>query len=146
MTDFNKIIEDGLSAIDNEVQEEEDIRQQAEYLTKQIIEKGVVRIKWENKEYESEEDRYEEYQLGVKGDNKYIMLIAYSITKAEAVSKYNQTAITPKVYTPAMFTAEYDPEYTYEQVVNTLVASFLAKLLGKFIVEELKDDELEGDE
>ena len=46
MTDFNKIIEDGLSAIDNEVQEEEDIRQQAEYLTKQIIEKGVVRIKW----------------------------------------------------------------------------------------------------
>ena len=146
MSDFNKIIEDGLSAIDNEVQEEEDIRQQAEYLTKQIIEKGVVRIKWENKEYESEEDRYEEYQLGVKGDNKYIMLIAYSITKAEAVSKYNQTAITPKVYTPAMFTAEYDPEYTYEQVVNTLVASFLAKLLGKFIVEELKDDELEGDE
>ena len=146
MTDFNKIIEDGLSAIDNEVQEEEDIRQQAEYLTKQIIEKGVVRIKWENKEYESEEDRYEEYQLGVKGDKKYIMLIAYSITKAEAVSKYNQTAITPKVYTPAMFTAEYDPEYTYEQVVNTLVASFLAKLLRKFIVEELKDDELEGDE
>ena len=146
MTDLNKIIEDGLSAIDNEVQEEEDIRQQAEYLTKQIIEKGVVRIKWENKEYESEEDRYEEYQLGVKGDKKYIMLIAYSITKAEAVSKYNQTAITPKVYTPAMFTAEYDPEYTYEQVVNTLVASFLAKLLGKFIVEELKDDELEGDE
>lgn len=141
MDDFNKIIEDGLKTIDDEVQQEEDIRQQAEYLTHQIIEKGVVRIKWENQNYENEEDRYEEYQLGVKGNKNYIMLIAYSMTKAEAIKKYNQTAVTPKVYSPAIYTAEYDPDYTYDQIVNTLVASFLAKLVGKFIVEELKDDD-----
>ena len=69
------------------------------------------------------------------------MLIAYSITKAEAIKEYNQTAVVPKVYSPAIYTAEYDPDYTYDQIVNTLVASFLAKLLGKFIVEELKDDD-----
>lgn len=141
MDDFNKIIEDGLKTIDDEVQQEEDIRQQAEYLTHQIIEKGVVRIKWENQNYENEEDRYEEYQLGVKGNKNYIMLIAYSITKAEAIKEYNQTAVVPKVYSPAIYTAEYDPDYTYDQIVNTLVASFLVKLVGKFIVEELKDDD-----
>lgn len=146
MDDFNKIIEEGLNAIDDEIQEEEDIREQAEYLTQQIIEKGSVRIKYENKQYESIEDRFEEYQLGIRSDNKYIILIAYSLTKAEYVKKYNETAFAPKVYTPAMFTADNDPDYTFEQIVNTLVASFLAKLVGKFIVEELKDDDLEGDE
>ena len=146
MDDFNKIIEEGLNAIDDEIQEEEDIREQAEYLTQQIIEKGSVRIKYENKQYESIEDRFEEYQLGIRSDKKYIVLIAYSLTKAEYVKKYNETAFAPKVYTPAMFTADNDPDYTFEQIVNTLVASFLAKLVGKFIVEELKDDDLEGDE
>lgn len=146
MDDFNKIIEDGLNAIDDEIQQEEDIRQQAEYLTKQIIEKGHVRINYENKQYENEEDRYEEYELGVKRNKNYIILVASSITKAEFVRKYNETALVPKVYTPATFIAEYDSDYTYDQIVNTLVASFLAKLVGKFIVEELKDDDLEGDE
>ena len=143
MSDFDKIIEEGLDAIDNEIQQEEDIRQQAEYLSREIIDKGSVRIKWENREYESEEDRYEEYQLGVRNNRTHVILIAYSVTKAEAVKKYNLSAVAPKVYSPAVYTAEYDHDYTYEQIVNTLVASFLAKLLGKFIVEELKDDELE---
>ena len=138
MKDIDKIIKDGLKEIDKEVKQEGDIREEAKYITKQLLENPKITIIYENEFADNEEDKYEEYELGVRYNSAKITLVALSKTKQRLVNEYNKTAFKPKIYTPMTLIADKD-DFTYEQVINTLVSAFLAKLRGEFKIEVLEE-------
>ena len=139
MFDSDKIIEEGLKSIDKEIKEEEDIREEAKYIAKKLLEYPKITINYQNEFATKEEDRFEEYELGIRNNSSKVLLIAFSNTKQRAINEYNKTAFKPKLYTPMALIADRDENFTYEQTLETLVSAFLAKLKGKFKVEVLEE-------
>lgn len=133
------IIKQGFSEIDKEIQDDEEVRKEAEYITKKLLSNPKVTVNYENEYAETLEERFEEYELGIRTSSTNVVLVALSLTKQRAVHEYNKTALKPKIYTPMILTAEVDDTYTYEQIINTLVSAFLCKLRGVFKVEVLEE-------
>lgn len=136
---INDYINSQLNQIDKDLSEDEDIRNEAEYIAKQLLNNTKVTVIYENNLATISEDRYEEYELGIRNNNSKLILVALSKTKQKAIEEYNKTAFKPKIYTPMILTADLDKSFTYEQTINTLVSAFLCKLRGKFKVEILDE-------
>lgn len=136
---INDYINNQLDQIDKDLSEDEDIRKEAEYIAKQLLNNTKVTVIYENDMATTNEDRYEEYELGIRNNNSKLILIALSKTKQKAIEEYNKTAFKPKIYTPMILTADLDKSFTYDQTINTLVSAFLCKLRGKFKVEILDE-------
>lgn len=136
---INDYINSQLDQIDKDLSEDEDIRKEAEYIAKQLLSNTKVTVMYENNLATTNEDRYEEYELGIRNNNSKLILVALSKTKQKAIEEYNKTAFKPKIYTPMILTADLDKSFTYDQTINTLVSAFLCKLRGKFKVEILDE-------
>lgn len=136
---INDYINSQLNQIDKDLSEDEDIRKEAEYIAKQLLSNTKVTVMYENNLATTNEDRYEEYELGIRNNNSKLILVALSKTKQKAIEEYNKTAFKPKIYTPMILTADLDKSFTYDQIINTLVSAFLCKLRGKFKVEILDE-------
>lgn len=136
---INDYVNSQLDQIDKDLSEDEDIRKEAEYIAKQLLNNTKVTVIYENNMATTDEDRYEEYELGIRNNNSKLILIALSKTKQRAIEEYNKTAFKPKIYTPMILTADLDKSFTYDQTINTLVSAFLCKLRGKFKVEILDE-------
>lgn len=136
---INDYVNGQLDAIDKDFSEDEEIRKEAEHISRQLLSNPKVTVMYDNQMATCDEERYEEYELGMRNSASKIILVALSKTKQKAIEDYNKTAFKPKIYTPMMLTAEVDKDFTYDQTVSTLVSAFLCKLRGKFKVEILED-------
>lgn len=159
---INDIISEGFKQIDDEVQQKNNIREQADIIIKDLLSHNY-RSKVEIK------DNYYLFLLSTGNkltkdkDNKPVKigtyaLTVYDINKVYSIQKGNNDLlsamekaknisidddsvlnVSPKTYKPFVFEVEIDERFEVEQLLNTLVSSAVAYLLDEFIVEELPD-------
>ena len=123
---IDQIIEDGLRQIDSEIQQEDDIRDQAEYLARQLAFTPMLKVSVADNVYVLAMRMVKDYK------NRQIILLA-----AEDELKKK---IYGDKYSPALYSAEFNDLFTLEENCQTLVSAFLGKVTGNFKIETLEDD------
>lgn len=123
---IDQIIEDGLRQIDSEIQQEDDIRDQAEYLARQLAFTPMLKVSVANNVYVLAMRMVKDYK------NRQIILLA-----AEDELKKK---IYGDKYSPALYSAEFNDLFTLEENCQTLVSAFLGKVTGNFKIETLEDE------
>lgn len=123
---INDFINDGIKAIDGEIKQEDDIREQAEYIARILALNPVVKVNVADSVFVLT-------MRMVKTDDKrqLIMLAAEDEMKKQ---------IYGNKYFPALYTAEYNDEFTIEENCQTLVSAFVGKTTGNFKIETLEDE------
>lgn len=121
----NKIIEEGLKAIDEETQTDEDIREISRLIKDELIRnatKGVcTKIT----------DLNGNWLLVFDVFNNKVKLMCYNETRMNIAENYR----------PLVIQGEIDEDYGPEEALEAVVTAFVAKQYNKFIVEELKDND-----
>ncbi len=123
---IDQIIEDGLRQIDSEIQQEDDIRDQAEYLARQLAFTPMLKVSVADNVYVLAMRMVKDYK------NRQIILLA-----AEDELKKK---IYGDKYSPALYSAEFNDLFTLEENCQTLVSAFLGKVTGNFKIETLEDE------
>lgn len=123
---IDQIIEDGLKQIDNEIQQEDDIRDQAEYIARQLAFTPMLRVSVADTVYVLAMRMVKDYQ------NRQIILLA--------VEDELKKKIYGDKYSPALYSAEFNDLFTLEENCQTLVSAFLGKVTGNFKIETLEDE------
>lgn len=123
---IDQIIEDGLKQIDNEIQQEDDIRDQAEYIARQLAFTPMLRVCVADTVYVLAMRMVKDYQ------NRQIILLA--------VEDELKKKIYGDKYSPALYSAEFNDLFTLEENCQTLVSAFLGKVTGNFKIETLEDE------
>ena len=123
---IDQIIEDGLRQIDSEIQQEDDIRDQAEYLARQLAFTPMLKVSVADNVYVLAMRMVKDYK------NRQIILLA-----AEDELKKK---IYGDKYSPALYSAEFNDLFTREENCQTLVSAFLGKVTGNFKIETLEDE------
>lgn len=126
--DYDKIIEEGLKAIDEETKTDEDIREISRIIKEELImntSKGLeTRITDLNGNWKLE------YAIYKRRDNRQVVGLAC----------YNETRmIMAQKYRPLILEGEIDDEFGPEEALEAVVTAFVAKQFGVFRAEELKD-------
>ena len=126
--DANKIIEEGLKAIDEEAKTDEDIRVISRLIKDELAMntyKGLeTRITDLNGNWKLAYDIYKRY------DDVYVVRLAC----------YNETRmIMAQNYRPLIIEGEVDEDFGPEEALEAVVTAFVAKQFGVFRAEELKD-------
>lgn len=122
----NEFINQGFKEIDKEVQQEYDIRDQAEYLARMLAINPVVKA--------TVMDRV--YALAMKmvklhtGEQVIILVAEDEIKKQVYGNKYS----------PAILQAEFNDNFTLEENCQTLLSAFIGKVTGNFKIETLEDE------
>ena len=121
----NDYIEEGLKAIDEETQTDEDIREISRLIKDELIRnasKGVcTKIT----------DLNGNWLLVFDVFNNKVKLMCYNETRMNIAENYR----------PLVIQGEIDEDYGSEEALEACVTAFVAKQYNKFIVEELKDNE-----
>ena len=119
----NKIIEEGLKAIDEETKTDEDIREISRLIKDELIRnasKGVeTRIT----------DLNGNWLLIFGIMNNRVKLLCYNEIRMEIAENYR----------PLIIEGEIDEDYGPEEALEAVVTAFVAKQFGVFRAEELKD-------
>lgn len=123
---IDQIIEDGLKQIDNEIQQEDDIRDQAEYIARHLAFTPMLRVCVADTVYVLAMRMVKDYQ------NRQIILLA--------VEDELKKKIYGDKYSPALYSAEFNDLFTLEENCQTLVSAFLGKVTGNFKIETLEDE------
>lgn len=123
---IDQIIEDGLKQIDNEIQQEDDIRDQAEYIARQLAFTPMLKVCVADTVYVLAMRMVKDYQ------NRQIILLA--------VEDELKKKIYGDKYSPALYSAEFNDLFTLEENCQTLVSTFLGKVTGNFKIETLEDE------
>jgi len=123
---IDQIIEDGLKQIDNEIQQEDDIRDQAEYIARQLAFTPMLKVCVADTVYVLAMRMVKDYQ------NRQIILLA--------VEDELKKKIYGDKYSPALYSAEFNDLFTLEENCQTLVSAFLGKVTGNFKIETLEDE------
>lgn len=123
---IDQIIEDGLKQIDNEIQQEDDIRDQAEYIARQLAFTPMLKVSVADTIYVLAMRMVKDYQ------NRQIILLA--------VEDELKKKIYGDKYSPALYSAEFNDLFTLEENCQTLVSAFLGKVTGNFKIETLEDE------
>ena len=128
--DANKIIEEGLKAIDEETKTDEDIREISRLIKDELIRNSAKGL--ETRITDLNGNWKLEYAIYKRRDNTTVVGLAC----------YNETRMlmAPK-YRPLVIEGEVDENFGPEEALEAVVTMFVAKQFGKIIVEELKDDE-----
>lgn len=128
--DANKIIEEGLKAIDEETKTDEDIREISRLIKDELIRNSAKGL--ETRITDLNGNWKLEYAIYKRRDNITVVGLAC----------YNETRMlmAPK-YRPLILEGEVDENFGPEEALEAVVTMFVAKQFGKIIVEELKDDE-----
>ena len=125
--EIDKFIEQNLEEIDNELKLEYDIRDQAEYLARMLAINPVVKAVVADKTFALTMKRVKLYN-----NKQIIILVAEDVAKKE---------IYGNRYSPAIYQAEFNDEFTIEENCQTLLSAFIGKASGNFKIETLEEDE-----
>lgn len=121
----NDYIEEGLKAIDEETQTDEDIREISRLIKDELIRNASKGI--------------ETHITDLNGN----WTLIFNIMQNKVVLYcYNEARMDiAENYRPLVIQGEIDKDYGPEEALEACVTMFVAKQFGKIIVEELKDDE-----
>ena len=121
----NDYIEEGLKAIDEETQTDEDIRDISRLIKDELIRNASKGI--------------ETHITDLNGN----WTLIFNIMQNKVVLYcYNEARMDiAENYRPLVIQGEIDEDYGPEEALEAVVTAFVAKQFDKFIVEELKDNE-----
>lgn len=122
----DEFINDGLKEIDQEIKQEYDIRDQAEYVARMLAINPIVKVNVNERVYNLIMKMHK-----LPTGQQLITLLAEDEGKK---------AIYGNRYTPAMYNAEFNDEFTLEENCQTLVSAFIGNVTGKLKIETLKDE------
>lgn len=123
---INQMIEDGLKQINSEIKQEDDIRDQAEYIARQLAFNSKLRITVADTVYVLAMRMVKDYQ------QRQLILLA--------VEDELKKKLYGDKYSPALYTAEFNDLFTLEENCQTLISTFLGKVTGNIKIEELEDE------
>jgi hypothetical protein len=127
--DANKIIEEGLKAIDEETKTDEEIREISRLIKDELIRNASKGL--------------ETRITDLNGNWKLTYAIyrrQYDNAMVVGLACYNETRMlmAPK-YRPLILEGEVDEDFGPEEALEAVVTAFVAKQFGVFKAEELKD-------
>lgn len=122
----NEFIQEGLKEIDKEVQQEYDIRDQAEYLARMLALNPVVKANVMDRTYVLAMK-----MVKLHTGEQIIILVAEDELKKQLYGNK---------YSPAILQAEFNDEFTIEENCQTLLSAFIGKVTGNFKIETLEDE------
>lgn len=122
----DEFINDGLKEIDKEIKQEYDIRDQAEYVARMLAVNPIVKVNIGDRVYNLIMKMHKIPDVG-----QIITLLAEDEGKK---------SIYGNRYTPAMYNAEFNDEFTLEENCQTLVSAFIGNVTGVLKIETLKDE------
>lgn len=122
----DEFIHEGIKEIDQEIKEEYDIRDQAEYVARMLALNPIVKVTVNDRIYNLIMKMHK-----IPGVGQLITLLAEDDGKK---------AIYGNRYTPAIYHAEYNDEFTLEENCQTLVSTFIGNVSGKLKIETLQDE------
>lgn len=120
--EIDKAIEEGLAEIDKETMEDEEIREISRLLKDELVRQTQIRVTDLNGNWQLT------YQIS--SDKKLVRLYCYNETRMTMAPNYR----------PLVIDGEVDEDYGPEEALEAVVTAFVAKQFGKFIVEEIPDD------
>ena len=126
MANLDEIINDGIKEIDNEIKQEDDIREQGEYIARMLAINPVVKV--------SVADKIYVLIMRMVKDNQGRQIIL--LAAEDSIKKQ----IYGNKYSPALYSAEYNDYFTLEENCQTLVSTFLGHVTGNMKIETLEDE------
>ena len=121
----NDYIQEGLNAIDEETQTDEDIREISRLIKDELIRNASKGI-----------------ETHITDLNGNWTLIFNILQNKVVLYCYNEARMDlAENYRPLVIQGEIDEDYGPEEALEAVVTAFVAKQFNKFIVEELKDNE-----
>ena len=121
----NDYIQEGLNAIDEETQTDEDIREISRLIKDELIRNASKGI-----------------ETHITDLNGNWTLIFNILQNKVVLYCYNEARMDlAENYRPLVIQGEIDEDYGPEEALEACVTMFTAKQFGKIIVEELKDNE-----
>ena len=121
----NDYIQEGLNAIDEETQTDEDIREISRLIKDELIRNASKGI-----------------ETHITDLNGNWTLIFNILQNKVVLYCYNEARMDiAESYRPLVIQGEIDEDYGPEEALEAVVTAFVAKQFNKFIVEELKDNE-----
>lgn len=144
---INKMLDEGLAQIDKETNIDKDIRDYSSYIAQKLSNcfgQNVV-----NEYIENEFGKTIPYMFVLLEDVDHrngtplLRLEVSDIQKVQEIALYNMSpdCVKPAIYTPAVFTAPKDGTYSKEDIAQTLVSTAVAKIKGRFKVEEIEEED-----
>ena len=122
----NDYINEGLKAIDEETQTDEDIREISRLIKDELIRNASKGI-----------------ETHITDLNGNWTLIFNILQNQVVLFCYNEARMDlAENYRPLVIQGEIDEDYGPEEALEAVVTAFVAKQFDKFIVEELKDNEI----
>lgn len=126
MANLDEIINDGIKEIDNEIKQEDNIREQGEYIARMLAINPVVKV--------SVADKIYVLTMRMVKDNQGRQIIL--LAAEDSIKKQ----IYGNKYSPALYSAEYNDYFTLEENCQTLVSTFLGHVTGNMKIETLEDE------
>ena len=125
MDNYDDIIKKGLEEIDNEIAQDDDIREISRLIKDELIRNASRGI-----------------ETHITDLNGNWTLIFNILQNKVVLYCYNEARMDlAENYRPLVIQGEIDEDYGPEEALEAVVTAFVAKQFNKFIVEELKDDE-----
>ena len=122
---INDYIQEGLNAIDEETQTDEDIREISRLIKDELIRNASRGI-----------------ETHITDLNGNWTLIFNILQNKVVLYCYNEARMDlAENYRPLVIQGEIDEDYGPEEALEAVVTMFTAKQFGKIIVQELKDDD-----
>ena len=119
----NDYIEEGLKAIDEETQTDEDIREISRLIKDELIRNASKGIETHITDLNGN------WTLIFNIMQNQVVLFCYNEARMDLAENYR----------PLVIQGEIDEDYGPEEALEAVVTAFVAKQFDKFIVEELKD-------
>lgn len=149
MTQEDKFIQEGLKEIDEEIKSEDEIKDQAEYITSLLNVNPVVRVEYAGNTYtlsakqakkpEKIETHPGNKDLGIPPTYKTVhsdVIILVAINE----NRRRQAYLSNKAYlAPATYTGYYNDEFTYQENLIAVVEAFLRHVIGEIKIEAEDD-------
>ena len=145
-------VQKGLKEIDNEVDKNKSIEEQAEIVAKDMMLHNFnSKVDVNGTLYiftlsTGKKGKLPTYVLTVTDVNKAYGVQKENLNLLEAISKMGKLDedspinLAPKAYKPMVLELEIDDSLEEEQMINLLCKTAIAKLLGEFIIEELPEE------
>lgn len=140
LTKADEFINQGLKEIDKEVQDEDELKAQAIYITELLEKNPVVRVEFKGELYTLSR-RVGPKQVPIKDKDKKTKYIKVTVILLAVVSdkKRREAAILNKHVKPALYEGEYNDEFTLKENLVAVTEAFLRNITGELKVEEVDD-------
>lgn len=149
LTAEDKFIEEGLKEIDEEIKSEDEIKQQAEYITSLLNVNPVVRVEYAGNTYtlSSKQTKKPEKVMTNPGNKSLGIDPTYKTVYSDVIvlaaineNRRRQAYLANKAYiAPATYTGYYNDEFTYQENLIAVVEAFLRHVIGELKIEACDD-------